>query len=82
MVEYEYSRELLPDGRFDIDNPNRVDAEGHQIFLAKEVYTALSQKPFGLICDATTATFSFEVDLTTEEKTTLDTTVSNHKNNT
>jgi len=85
MADYEYTREQLASGdhagMWDINNPDRVDGEGNQILLAEEVQTALPGKQFKLNCNDGTATFTFVDSLTTEEESTLDTTVANHKNN-
>ena len=80
MVEYEYTRELV-NGVWNINNPERKDTEGNQIYLANEVAEAIPNKKFRLNCEGEVATFIFETELTTEEKTTLDTTVQNHKDN-
>lgn len=66
---------------YEIENPLRVDGEGNQIFLFNEVASAISGNPFNFACKGSEATFTFNTDLTPTEVTTLDTTVSNHKNN-
>jgi len=85
MTDYEYTREKLTSGphagAWDIDNPDRVDEE-KQIHLAKEVETAIPGRKFRLVCADTLATFIFATTLTSEQETTLTTTVNNHKNNT
>jgi hypothetical protein len=81
-MNYEYDREQLENGAWDIDNPERT-SEGEQVYLANEIVTALPGKDPIVHCDAGTADIDFgEVTLTAEEKTTLDTVVSDHKNNT
>lgn len=79
--DYEYVREKLDNGAWDIDNPNRVDEGGNQIYLANEVSNVIS-KHFLLLCDGASAIFKFTEELTSGEEDTLDTVVSNHKNNT
>jgi len=82
MPEYIYTREQNGGGEWNIDNPARVDGEGNQIHLAKEVEIALPGKAFKLFCDETQARFVFDEALTTEEETTLGDTVAAHKANT
>jgi len=54
----------------------------HQINLCDEAKAALPGKKFRLICNATTATFIFEDELTiTEKDDILDVVVDNHRNN-
>jgi hypothetical protein len=81
MVDYVYSRELV-EGRYDIDNKNRVDGEGNQIHLSNEVSIALPGKLFRLVCDAGEAKFIFNTSLSPEEELVLDACVTAHKNNT
>jgi len=83
--DYEYTRERLTEGdhagSWDIDNPDRVDGEGNRIHLASEVSTAFPGKKFRLRCVGADCTFIFEEELTSEQETTLTTTVNDHKNN-
>lgn len=79
--DYEYSRELV-EGMWNINNPIRVDAEGNQIRLPTEIKAAIPDTPFRMNCTGPIALFSFERELSAEEKTTLDTTIQNHKDNT
>jgi hypothetical protein len=81
MAEYLYEREILAEGCWDIDNPNRVDLEGNQIHLASEVADALPGKMFQMICDGPVCKFIFSQALTAQEEATLTTTVNNHKQN-
>ena len=81
MSEYEYSRGW--DGeRYLIDNAERVDGEGNQIYLAQEVKATLPGKSFKSFGNDDLFTFIFDETLTVEEETTLDNTVTSHKNNT
>ena len=82
MADYNYTRGTIASGEYDINNPDRVDVDGNQIWLADEVKTALPGKNFTLSCDASDAYFTFEEALSTGDETTLTTTVNNHKNNT
>jgi hypothetical protein len=79
-MEYNYSRELV-NGAYNIDNPLRVDLEGNQIYLAKEIQAQIPSI-IGLKCHNSNCEIDFSEELTTEEKALLDTLVSNHKNNT
>lgn len=81
MVEYIYTRNVVG-GKYDIDNPNRVDEGGNQIYLAKEVESQFPTRKFTLHCDNSEAKFIFITALSEAQKTTLDTIVSNHQNNT
>ena len=78
---YEYTREKI-EGMWDINNPLRVDGEGNQIRLSSEVQAAIPAMPFKMNCEGALALFSFETELSAGEKSTLDTTVQNHKDNT
>jgi len=78
---YNYTRNLV-NGKWDIDNKDRVDGGGNQIYLANEVETALPGKKFQLHCHHGNAKFDFESELTVPEKTTLDGVVADHQNNT
>ena len=82
MADYNYTRGTIANGEYDINNPDRVDGGGNQIWLANEVETALPGKSFTLYCDATEATFNFPTALSAGDETTLTTTVNAHKNNT
>jgi hypothetical protein len=80
MAEYIYNREIV-NGHYNIDNPDRKDAEENQIYLAKEIEAQISKK-FKVVCNAEECKIIFEEDLTEQEKNLLDTIVENHKNNT
>jgi hypothetical protein len=78
MTDYSFNRgvhETVP-GAWDIDNPDRT------YILAKEIETALPGKTFIVIINVVTVIIRFNVALTSSELTTLETTVSDHKNNT
>jgi hypothetical protein len=81
MFEYNFTREIIGDC-YNINNPLRVDGEGNQIWLAKEVEVALPGKKFRLFCDEAVVKFEFETELTSGEQETLSDTVDAHKNNT
>lgn len=80
MADYTYLRGLI-NGAYNIENPNRLDA-GNQIRLSKEIETALPGKNFTLHCNGTATKIVFQEILSVAEETILDTTVSDHKNNT
>jgi hypothetical protein len=83
MAEYIYTRDLLPDGEWDINNPNRVDGQGDQIMLAYEIAQAIPAiTHIDLVCVDAEAKVTTDPDLTPEQKTTMDTVVANHKANT
>jgi len=78
---YSYTRELLPEGAYDIDNPNRVDGEGKQIYLAKEVEPAFPGKHFRVVCDEDSCDIIFEEELDSGEQAVLTQKVNEHKAN-
>ena len=86
-MTYEYTREKLTSGShtgaWDIDNPDRVDGEGQQIYLSNEIQSVLPDKHFTVNCNSGVCSIDFNgTTLTSEEKSTLDVTVANHKSNT
>lgn len=82
MVEYAYERSALEGGRFDIQNPDRVDGEGEQIYISKEVEAALPGKEFKLRCHHQETIFYFESELSSVEEALLAETVVKHQSNT
>ncbi len=81
MKEYIYSREKT-DGKYDIENQERVDGEGEQIHLAKEIEAAFSCGCFRVICNGAECKVMFKIDPTEDQKSLLDGIVLAHKNNT
>lgn len=82
MAAYPFTRVVLPSGHWDIDHPDRVDGGGARLSLAKEVEAALPGHPFTVRCDAGSCVVDFPgYELTTGEETTLNDTVSDHRNN-
>ena len=79
-MKYTYTRELINE-LYNIDNIERKDANLNNINLAFEIQTQFSNKYFKVICDAVICEIDFLIELTSEEKTILDTIVSNHKQN-
>jgi len=79
---YEYTRELLPEGAYDIDNPNRKDELGNQIHLAVEVNNAGLDTFQTVTCEEDLCYIEFSSELTPDSKVILDTIVANHKANT
>jgi len=84
VYPYHFTREVITSGEFmnlyDIDNPERVDAEGNQIHLTNEIKDA--GLPIAGNCSAETdCKLCFMRELTTEEQAQLAIIVSNHKNN-
>jgi len=88
MHEYFYTREHLTDGQYagswNIENPERVDIEGNQIHITKEIKDGLSLD-CRMFCnidnDISKVKFIFTSELTPEQKSQLDTIVYNHKHN-
>lgn len=80
MADYIFTR-AKQNGKWTINNIDRRDGEGNQIFLAKEVESALPGLKFVLRCNATEAKFIFEKELTASQQTLLETTVANHVQN-
>ena len=81
MTTYNYTRVKNAGAGYDVENENRTDANG-QIYLAKEIETALPGKTFKVKCDDTVLDILFDTALTSGQKTTLDGVVNDHKNNT
>lgn len=81
MFEYVYQRELVSSG-YNINNRNRVDANGDPIFLSTEISDYFPEKIFKITCDGASATICFQKELSLQEKADLDLIVENHKNNT
>lgn len=83
MTVYNYSREIGADGRYNVDNFERVDGETNPILLATEIETNIPSKIFKLECNGTDVNVDFpSYTLTTGEETTLTNTINDHKNNT
>ena len=80
-MKYEYERGVLPDGRYRIDHPERVDAEGNQIRIEYDIQAALP----GLSFRTSAKSNAFEVEIETlsdAQKTILDQAIADHKANT
>jgi len=80
-MKYEYVREMLPNGAWDIDNPNRKDSEGNEIPLATEVGDALPNRIFKIRCKDAQCEIEFDIELTDEDAEILDAVVDSHKKN-
>jgi hypothetical protein len=83
---YNYTRELIGEtGLYNINNPNRINQSNKQVYLASEIEAAFPAKTFlvyaGVGIDPSKVEIQFNVELTEEEETVLDTIVSNHKDN-
>ena len=78
---YTYTREIVND-KWDINNPVRVDEEGNQIYLAKEIESAIPEKRFKIFCEESVCDSEFQEELSGTEKTQLDVVVADHKSNT
>jgi len=76
-MEYIYTRDKEA-GVYKVNNPDRVDGSGNQIYLAKEVEALFPNEPFTMHCNDTELKFVFNNSIT---KATLDTAVSDHQNN-
>ena len=72
---YRYLREQIAEGNWDIDHPDRGTT------LAEDIGSALPGKEFTILCNASLLRLDFPLILSGADNTTLDTTVSNHKNN-
>jgi len=81
MAEYTYVRKKVGIG-YDIENVNRVDAEGKQIKLAKEIQTAVPNKKFIVICNHLICKVVTATAWTSAQQTTLASVVAAHKANT
>jgi hypothetical protein len=80
MNTYFYTREIVND-QWNINNPNRRDESGNQIFLSSEIENLFPTYMFKLYCNNEDVCICFDNKLTINEKNLLDTCISNHKNN-
>ena len=80
MYEYNFTRELV-NGRYNIDNKERIDGEGNQIYLFKEIKTSFPTNLFKILCNGSSVKISFVNELTEPEQNILSTIVNDHKNN-
>lgn len=82
MTKYNYTRTLdVTNNCYDINNKDRVDGSSNQIYLVKEIKVAIPNKHFNIICNGLDVVIDFfNYTLSGGEETTLNTIVSNHKN--
>lgn len=82
-LTYTYTRTALSGDGYDINNSNRLDGSGNQIWLAREIESVFPTKKFIVRCNGTVLTILVldTDDFSTSEKTTLDQIVSDHRNN-
>jgi hypothetical protein len=81
-MEYLYIREWDNVGScWLVENPQRIDINGHQIYLSSEVKEDVAVVPFTMICDQAMLKFIFNDPLTPNQKTELDTTIYDHQHN-
>jgi len=80
MSEHNYSRELVG-GSYNINNILKVDGEGTQIDLYKDINADedFSHK-FNIECNMGDCRITFNFDLSAPQLSKLDTIVNNHKN--
>ena len=81
MTTYSYTRTAQTGGGYDVENIDRVDGEGLQIYLATEIEAALPSKPFKIHCNNTAMDIIFNDALSAGDKTKLDGVVSDHQSN-
>jgi hypothetical protein len=79
-MKYTYTREII-DGNWNVDNPNRKDLDGNQIYLIDEVQGVFPHISIKSYVRKEEVLFIFEAELSLEQKASLDTCVYNHKNN-
>lgn len=79
--EYEYTRHIRPDGRYDIDNPDRVDGEGNQILLAKEIHETFPDLLIKTQCVELVFKVITEIELDSTQQATLTQVVLDHQAN-
>lgn len=79
--DYEFPRHIRPDGRYDIDNPVRLDGEGNQIHLASEVRAVFPSLIIKVQCMNLTAKITTEVELSAEDQAVLTQVVLDHQAN-
>ncbi len=77
-MNFTYSRELLPDGRCDVNHPDRVDGQGNSLSLAKELQDVLTGIPFRIDINADSVVVA---GFTSGDKTVVDQVVADHKAN-
>ena len=80
MFDYYYARELV-DGVYNVNNPLRVDGEENQILLCTEICDSSISKDCNINCFDYSVKISFLTELSGAEQATLDTVISDHKNN-
>ena len=82
-VTYEYTRTMLSNNQYNINNTERVDGEGNQIYLSKEIESEFPSKKFLVRCNDTNLKILVEEadDFSAEEKTALDQIIQDHKDN-
>ena len=81
MALYEFVRAKLPGGQWDIPNLERVDGEGAQIHLSKEVEAALPGVAFKVLGDEAVLCVMTENTLVAADVVTLADVVADHKAN-
>jgi len=74
-MDYNYTRELEPDGRYNIGY------SGEKVSLAKEIKETFPTRTINVQCHGTAIVISMAPDLDAGEKTTLDTIISDRKAN-
>jgi len=82
MSVHEYTRELLADGRWDVNHPDRIDDEGNRLLLKSELRDEFPSNSFVVCCDDAVICITPTVDLDAGEITQLNQVVADHKANT
>lgn len=81
MSIHNFTRDLV-NGVYNINNPERVDEEGEQIYLYMDLDTIPEfTHKFNIKCYLGDCDITFNFDLDASQISTLNTLVSNHKNN-
>ena len=82
-VTHVYTRTMLSNNQYNINNSERVDGEGNQIYLSKEIEASFPNKKFLVRCNHTSLKILVKEadDFTAGEKTTLDQLIQDHKDN-
>ena len=78
MTTYNYTRTFAA-GKWNINNPDDVDANGQAVTLAERIKAQFPGKTFKVILNDRQADIDFDIALTSPEQTDLNTVVSTHE---
>lgn len=79
MATYFYTSNLISGLYYDINKPTKINESGNQIFIEDDIHAALTGV-FSTSYISSGINITFNIALTSGEKNTLDTVITNHKN--